>query len=176
MSHQEKVAAKRPADGSGLALLGIYLNDHLAGATFGTELSARVAASHRDSAENGTFDRLATEIGEDRAALIELMKTLNLPVRQYKAMLGWIAEKAGRFKPNGHVLDRSPLSSLEELEMMRLGVEGKLACWRTLGVLADRDTRLDRTRLRTLQDRAEKQIKSLEELRQRVTTELADAL
>lgn len=38
---------------------------------------------------------------------------------------------------------RSPLSLLEELELMRLGVEGAGAGWRTLRKLAERDQRLD---------------------------------
>jgi hypothetical protein len=44
-----------------------------------------------------------------------------------------MGEKAARLKLNGHLLARSSLSSLEEVEMLRLGVEGKAAGWRTLG-------------------------------------------
>jgi hypothetical protein len=161
---------------SGLALLGIYLNDHLAGATLGTELASRLAGAHRSSEESATFGRLATEIAEDRAALMELMAALEVPVRQYKIVLGWVAEKAGRFKPNGRLLTRSPLSSLEEVEMMRLGVEGKGACWRTLLVAADKDDRLDRARLEDLLRRAGEQIETLEDLRLRITAELAAVL
>jgi hypothetical protein len=161
---------------SGLALLGIYLNDHLAGATLGTELAFRLAGAHRRSEESVTFERIATEISEDRAALMELMATLEVPVRQYKVVLGWVAEKTGRFKLNGRLLGRSPLSSLEEVEMMRLGVEGKAACWRTLLVLADRDDRLDRARLDALLHRADEQAETLEDLRIRVTAELTSAL
>jgi hypothetical protein len=161
---------------SGLALLGIYLNDHLAGATLGTELAFRLSGAHRKSEESVTFERIATEISEDRAALMELMAALEVPVRQYKVALGWVAEKTGRFKLNGRLLGRSPLSSLEEVEMMRLGVEGKAACWRTLLVLADRDDRLDRARLDALLHRADEQAETLEDLRIRVTAELTSAL
>jgi hypothetical protein len=161
---------------SGLALLGIYLNDHLAGATLGTDLASRLAGAHRGSAASDTFERLAAEIAEDRAALLELLAVLEVPVRQYKVALGWVAEKAARFKPNGRVLARSPLSSLEEVEMMRLGVEGKAACWRTLLVLAERDDRLDRARLDALLRRAGEQIETLEDLRIRVTAELTSVL
>jgi hypothetical protein len=56
-------------------------------------------------------------------------------------------EGAARLKLNGYLLTRSPLSSLEELEMLRLGVEGKATGWRTLRMLADRDKRLDPGRL-----------------------------
>lgn len=162
--------------GSGLSLLGIYLNDHLAGATLGTELSARLAAAHRGSEDRDTLERLAAEIAEDRGALIDVMSALEIPVRQYKVALGWAAEKAGRFKPNGHIFTRSPLSSLEEIEMMRLGVEGKAACWRTLRVVADRDGRLDGAGIENLQSRADEQTRTLEELRIRAMDELTSSL
>jgi hypothetical protein len=66
----------------------------------------------------------------------------------------WIGEKAGRLKSNGRLFTRSPLSDLEELEMLRLGIEGKAAGWRTLRTLADTDTRLDPQRLDELISRA----------------------
>ena len=71
------------------------------------------------------------------------MATLGIPVRTYKVYAGWIGEKAGRLKFNGRLFTRSPLSRLEELELLRLGVEGKAAGWRTLRVLADTDQRLE---------------------------------
>ncbi|GLY80706.1 hypothetical protein [Actinoallomurus iriomotensis] len=154
-------------------LLGVYLNDHLAGATLGSELSARLASAHRDSEDGAVLERLSTEIREDRAALIELMAALEVPVRQYKVLLGWAAEKAGRFKPNGRLLERSPLSSLEELEAMTLGVVGKSACWRVLRTLADHDDRLDPERLDDLLRRAKRQAETLEELRLRAGARLA---
>jgi hypothetical protein len=67
-----------------------------------------------------------------RRALLDFMAALGLPVRHYKLSAAWAAEKAARLKLNGRLLSRSPVSSLEELEMLRLGVEGKAAGWRTL--------------------------------------------
>jgi len=78
-----------------------------------------------------------------------------------------MGEKAARLKLNGHLLARSPLSSLEELEMLRLGVEGKAAGWRTLRVLAGTDKRLDPRRLDELIARAQRQAELLEKLRVR---------
>ena len=49
--------------------------------------------------------------------------------------------------------------------MLRLGVEGKAAGWRTLRVLADTDTRLDAAVLDELLARARSQRDALEELR-----------
>jgi hypothetical protein len=95
------------------------------------------------------------------------MTTLGVPVRAYKVCAGWIGEKAGRLKLNGRLLSRSPLSSLEELEIMALGVAGKAAGWRTLRRLADTDPRLDRGRLDELAARAGSQLELLEDLRAR---------
>ena len=152
---------------SGPDLLGIYLNDHLAGATGGVELARRVAGSSRGPGDSRAVQGLAAEVAQDRAALEEIMAALGIPVRAYKVYAAWIGEKAARLKLNGRLLARSPLSSLEELEVLRLGVEGKAAGWRTLRVLAKTDTRLDQGRLDELISRARRQADLLEELRVR---------
>jgi hypothetical protein len=96
----------------------------------------------------------AAEVAQDRIALLNIMATLGIPVRTYKVYAGWIGEKAGRLKFNGRLFTRSPLSRLEELELLRLGVEGKAAGWRTLRVLANTDQRLEPARLDELIARA----------------------
>ena len=149
---------------SEVSMLGIYLNDHLAGATAGTELAHRTARSHRDGKNGGTLRRLAAEIAQDRAALLGIMAALGIKVRRYKTVAAWAGEKAWP-KFNGRLFARSPLSNLEELEMLRLGVEGKAAGWRTLRTLAETDTRLDPGRLDELISRARRQADLLEDLR-----------
>jgi hypothetical protein len=153
-------------------LLGIYLNDHLAGATAGTELARRVAGGDQETADEQDLRRLADEIGSDRRTLLRIMATLQVPVRRYKVGTAWIGEKAARLKLNGRLLNRSPLSDLEELEMLRLGVEGKAAGWRTLRELAESDQRLDAARLDELISRARDQADLLEDLRVRAATRL----
>jgi hypothetical protein len=159
----------------GTSLLGIYLNDHLAGATAGTELARRMAASGHLPDPPGALPRLASEIAEDRAALLEMMAALDIPVRSYKVYAAWVGEKAGRLKPNGHLRTRSPLSNLEELEMLRLGVEGKAAGWRTLRVAADGDSRLAASRLDELIARARGQADLLEDLRVGAAAQVVEA-
>jgi hypothetical protein len=150
---------------SEVSMLGIYLNDHLAGATGGTELAHRMARSHRDGQDGSTLRRLAAEVAQDRADLLDMMAALGIKVRRYKVGAAWMGEKAGRLKFNGHLFTRSPLSDLEELEMLRLGVEGKAAGWRTLRAVADSDARLDAARLDELISRARRQVDVLEDLR-----------
>jgi hypothetical protein len=153
-------------------LLSIYLNDHLAGATGGAGLASRMVAAHRGGSDASVLQGVAAEIAQDRAALLEIMGTLGVSVRAYKVCAGWIAEKAGRLKFNGYLLARSPLSNLEELELLRLGVEGKAAGWRTLRVLADKEARLDPARLDALISRARSQADLLEELRVRAAAQV----
>jgi hypothetical protein len=136
--------------------LATYLNDHLAGATVGLAL-ARRAASENDGTPLGTFlSELAEEIAEDREALKELMGSLGVRTDRKKVAAGWIAEKAGRLKPNAQLRGYSPLSPLVELEMLSLGIEGKHALWRALREVADEHA-LDAARLEELAARARRQ-------------------
>ncbi|HVW41944.1 MAG TPA: hypothetical protein VHC18_11420 [Amycolatopsis sp.] len=153
-------------------LLGIYLNDHLTGATVGVELAKRLARTEGEWAGNGRLERLAEEIEQDRAALLEMMAAIGEPVRRIEAAMGWVAEKAGRLKPNGRVVARSPLSRVVEFEAMRLGVEGKIAGWRTLRARAEVDSRLDADRLDELIAAGRSQATRLERLRTRAAAEL----
>jgi hypothetical protein len=145
--------------------LGIYLNDHLAGATFGIGLARRIAYQHRHSARGADLKHIAEEIAEDRQALLEFMETLGVPARRYKIYGGWAAERLSCLKPNGVLYRRSGLSTFVELETLRLGVEGKSLIWRTLLTIAPDEARLDTSRLNGLLDRARSQIDTLENLR-----------
>jgi hypothetical protein len=158
--------ARTTARRKGHDLLGIYLNDHLAGATGGVGLARRMAAAADPGSESArVLGTVAAEIAQDRASLIKIMSTLGIPVRGYKVFAGWAGEKAGRAKLNGHLLTRSPLSELEETELLRLGVDGKAAGWRSLRSLAERDSRLDADQLDDLIERAKRQSDTLETLR-----------
>jgi hypothetical protein len=145
--------------------LGIYLNDHLAGATAGSDLAHRVA-----QAEGGDLGaeltRLDREIAEDREDLLRLMAELGVPAKRYKVVIGWMAEKAARLKSNGYLLHRSPLSTLLELEALRAGVQGKLAGWDALeAAVTDPAHMATLERLRT---RAEDQLRTLAQLHRQV--------
>ncbi|WSQ13928.1 hypothetical protein OG604_42745 [Streptomyces sp. NBC_01231] len=153
-------------------LLGIYLNDHLAGAALGVDRARTLtrAESERDPALADALRPIADEIAEDRAGLLEIMRGLDVPVRRHKIVAGHLVERAGRLKANGRIVRRSPLAPMLELELLRLGVEGKAAGWRTLRRLADADRRLDPGRLDNLLERAQRQRDTLERLRLRQIT------
>ena len=143
----------------------IYLNDHLLGATGGVELARRLASAGTGTAHAGELARLATEVAEDRVALLRIMDRLGVTANPLKMAAGWVGEKLGRLKPNGWLARRSPLSSLLELEAMALGVAGKAAGWRSLRALAEHDGRLDQAELDRLIKRADAQRELIERLR-----------
>lgn len=145
-------------------LLGIYLNDHLAGAVAATELARRVLHNNRDTGLEGDLERLVAEVDEDRTALEQLMERLGVSRSTLKTSAGWLLEKAGRLKLNGRPFGYSDLSRVEELEALSLGVAGKLALWTALKRLADQgvDLGLD---LDPLIARAQRQRRLLERRR-----------
>jgi hypothetical protein len=144
-------------------LLSIYLNDHLAGSTVGVELAKRTLGSNRGTPFEPVLERLAAEIGEDRATLRDIMRALEVGEDPVKKVGAFVAEKAGRLKLNGSWFSYSPLSRLVEFEGLALGVTGKLALWRALRQVGD--PRLERFDLAALEARADAQQDAIEEQR-----------
>jgi|SRR3954452_5170514 hypothetical protein len=151
--------------------LSIYLNDHLAAATAAANLARRAAGSNEGTGYGPALEAVASEIEEDRAALMDVMQRLSVGRDHLKSALAWGAEKAGRLKLNGQLLGYSPLSRLEEIEVLSLGVEGKLALWRTLRSTHASDPRLTGIDLDGLIDRARSQRRRLEAQRVRAADE-----
>jgi hypothetical protein len=146
--------------------LSIYLNDHLAGSTGGRQVAARALDQNREGALGDFLRVLVGEIDEDREVLIRLMGLLGIRRDPVKVGVVWAAERIGRvIKLNGHLLSYSPLSRVEELEFLSLGVEGKRLMWRALEALAETDDRLKGFDFATLIKRAEVQRDELERYR-----------
>ena len=113
-------------------LLGIYLNDHLAGSTVGLELVKRAVGSNKEGELGDFLATLAQEIDADRESLRAIMKRLEYGEDIPKKLTAWTAEKLGRLKPNGQLTGYSPLSRIVELEGLTVGVRGKLSLWENL--------------------------------------------
>lgn len=117
-------------------LLGIYLSDHLTGATGGASRIERMARTYADTELGPELARLATEIGAARRELAGLIDRLGLPSKPHRQAAAWAAEHLGRLKLNGRLLSRSPLSVVLELEVMRSAVAGQLGLWQAMVDLA----------------------------------------
>ena len=150
--------------------LAIYLNDHMAAATGGVELVRRAAGSNRGTSYGDTLAELRTEIEEDRAALASIMDRLGVRTDEVRKAIAWGAEKLGRLKLNGQVTGYSPLSRLEELEILELGVTGKWLLWEAL--LRNPPTGISEPELAQLAERARSQRERLEDLRLRAADEV----
>ena len=154
-----------------LALLRIYLNDHLAGSVVGLEVARRAKAENAGNSVGEYLEALLPELQEDRATILSVMVALGLKRDALKQGVAWVGEKLGRLKLNGQWMGYSPLSRLVELEALGLGTEGRLSLWRTLRRLARKDERLSRFDFGTLITRTEHQRRTLERLRQHASDE-----
>ena len=113
-------------------LLAIYLGDHLAGSTGGVELARRARDSGRDGNWGKPLAELCAEIEADRTTLVAIADELGIKPNPAKLAAAWSGEKLGRLKLNGRLVSHSPLSLVVEMEMLLLGITGKLGMWRIL--------------------------------------------
>ena len=145
-------------------LLSVYLNDHLAGATLGVELTRRSLRSNRGTELGSFLEELQAEILADREALAAVMEGLGVRKGRVKPALAVVAERLGRLKLNGQVTGYSPLSRLLELEGLAMAIQGKLSLWQNLRATGVGE-RVPDVDLEGLAARAESQLRRLEDHR-----------
>lgn len=143
--------------------LGIYLNDHLAGSTLGVELARRLRRSNEDDPEFGpALTEICAEIEADRETLKAVISELGVGESRLKPLAAQVGERLGRLKLNGQLRGYSPLSRLDELELLQIGVAGKRRLWRALEHTQAEE--LERFQLGALAERATNQLRRLEAL------------
>jgi hypothetical protein len=142
--------------------IDLYLNDHLAGATLGTDLGDQI----REHAEGTPLARvmatISTQIEEDRQTLIDLMDKLGTSRNPIKQATTWAAEKASRVKFSGASSGEPDQGIFMALESLRLGVEGKLCLWLMLKEVKAQYAELAEVNLDLLAERAAAQRDTLE--------------
>lgn len=143
--------------------LDVYINDHMTGATGGVALARRAARNSTDDERTAMWRTVAGEIEEDRQTLGHIRDLVGARPNRAKYVLARVGEMAGRLKTNGRLWRRSEIGQLLELEMMVLGVTGKLALWKALDRLED--PRLEGVDFEELARRAESQRSRLEQFR-----------
>jgi hypothetical protein len=153
-------------------LLSVYCNDHLAAATGGIELVSRMIGAHAGDRHEEPLRQLLRELREEKTALARTMAALGFPVRQYKQVALWVAEKVSRVKLNGHLLSRSPLSDLFEFEFLASAVRGKRSGFETLRIAADVDRRIDAALFDRLIEQANRQYEWATDVRRELAAEL----
>jgi hypothetical protein len=151
-------------------MLGIYLNDHLAGSVVGSSLARRTARKNEGNYYGTQVAEIAEEIEEDKRALRRLMETAGVRRKQTRLAIAWLVEKAMRLKPNGRLGRYSPLSRVLELEELTMGITGKLELWRSMDAVRDGSSLADVDFTRLI-ERAEGQRDRVEDLRVRAARE-----
>jgi hypothetical protein len=143
--------------------LSTYLQDHRAGAEMGVNLAHRLRDQNVRTPYEDFVTLLARQIEEDVLTLDETMEAFGVDKALLKTAGAKVGEVLGRLKPNEQLTGYSPLSRVLEIEMLRSGVQGKLALWDSLYEIAETDDRLDRDGLQSLIERAEAQLAGLRE-------------
>ena len=145
-------------------LLPIYLNDHLAAATAGVDLAKRSAGANAGTEFGEFLHDFAGEADAHRNLLEDVMARLDITRDPVKIGAGWLAEKLGRLKLNGRLVEYSPLSRVIELEGLMAGSNARRALWRTLAAAAPSEPRIADIDFVQLIGSAEESIAKLEEL------------
>jgi hypothetical protein len=143
-------------------LLGVYLNDHLAGSAAGLELAEKLRDNNQGTELGDVMAALHHDIEQDRATLEELMDRLEVTRHPVKEAAGWMLERLSRLRLNPVLTGSADLTRLLETEALSLGIEGKQLMWRALKDAAARDQRLAGTDYDRLIERAGGQRRTLE--------------
>ncbi|MFZ0387538.1 MAG: hypothetical protein WAL22_17885 [Solirubrobacteraceae bacterium] len=142
--------------------MDVYLNDHLAGATLGSDLARQIRDQHENSPLGDRMRAIAPQIEEDRQTLIALMQRMGTSRNPVKQATAWATEKASHAKFRDMTSGEPGLGTFMAVESLALGVLGKLSLWRALARVADQYSAIASVDLDELIDRARAQYDLLE--------------
>jgi hypothetical protein len=142
----------------------VYLNDHLGGSVAALQLLDSLRGD-ADPELGEVLEAVQDEILEDREVLLGVMGSLNVEPGAVKQVAGRVAGAALRLQASEAVTGSAELSQLLRLEVLVLGISGKIAGWTALG--ASRDGRLEGVDIDRLVERARRQLSRVEPYRLR---------
>lgn len=145
--------------------LATYLNDHLAGSVAAIALIDDMISAVTDEALKSFLVQLKKEITEEQQVLRILLRANDLKEGALKKAAAWLGEKASAPKFGGGGDDNHGLAIMQGLEMLYLGITGKLLQWWAFqGAIAPMVEALGFD-LNHLQKQAERQRHTVEEFR-----------
>jgi hypothetical protein len=142
--------------------MDVYLNDHLGGATLGSDLAEQIRQRHEGEPLGEVMATIAAQIQEDRRALEALMEQMDVSRNPLKQATGWLAEKASQVKFSGVGSGAPDHGAFMALETLTLGVEGKGKMWAALKLVQGHYPPLMSVNLDELIERAAAQHATLE--------------
>ena len=162
-----RLLARRATSDTGIQqdrFLRIYMSDQLALGVVWRELARRALGAAEGTPDADVLRPVADAIAEDVATFAQMMRRLGFSTRTPKVAAAILAERAGRLKLNGRIVRRSPLSRFQELDVLVMGIEGKVVLWQNLRAGAGLDARLPDVDFDRLIERAREQRARLEPL------------
>jgi hypothetical protein len=134
--------------------LAVYLNDHLAGSVAALELIDTLAEQERGRPLEDKLRKLRPEIEQDQGTLRQILARIDAEEHRLKQAAAWVSEKVSQAKLTLATRAHPALATVEGLEALGLGIQGKLGMWFVLADLAPRDPRLAGYDYEALQTRA----------------------
>jgi hypothetical protein len=140
--------------------LATYVNDHLGGAQIALQVLEAMRDQHEDKKFRKFAESLLPEIQGDDNTLRSITEKIGTNPSVVKQLGGWLMEKAARIKL-GHT-GSTNFEMFESLELLALGIHGKLCLWKALEVASKLDSRLREYNFTELKSRAEQQYDKVE--------------
>lgn len=137
-----------------------YLDDHRAGSVGAIELLEHLVD---EDGRQGPLPPILELIQESQTTLDDLFRLLDATPSPIKRAGAWLTEKLGRLKMG--VSTREGLGRLEALEALCLGIQGQIALWRSLGMIAAGEPRIRHVDFGQLEQRARRLHMQVEALR-----------
>jgi hypothetical protein len=146
--------------------LKTYLIDHLAGSVAAIEILQSLGKVYADTALARFFADLQNDIAADQRQLQSVMHRLVITESGPRKLSAWLTQKLIELKLRVDDGPRGPLRMVESLEVVGLGIHGKLAMWHALKAAAEDYPPLQNVvDYERLSQRAEEQRRRLEVVR-----------
>jgi len=142
--------------------LATYLNDHLAGSNVAIEILDHLSA---ETSSGPTYAGLRKEFDEDRHELKAIMTRLRVVESRVRKAGSWIAEGFAELKLEVDDEPNGPLRRLERLELLAVGIHGKVALWKALDAALGSHADLENVDYARLIQRGQEQYDRIETLR-----------
>jgi hypothetical protein len=140
--------------------LATYLHDHLGGAQIAIQTLEAMRDQHDDKRFREFANMLLPEIQADDQTVRSIAEKVGAGTSVVKEAGGWFLEKLARIKL-GHT-GATDFGMFESLELLSLGIQGKLCLWKALQAASQLDSRLRAYPFEDLVSRAQEQYEKVE--------------
>jgi hypothetical protein len=152
-------------------LIGVYLDDHRAGAVGGLALARRMLEENSDNYLTATMRKLVSDIEHESEVLDDVITRLGRTANRLKMVVAATGERVGRLKSNGYLRGYSPLSRLEEFEALTAALLAKTSLWRNCQLALAQRPELAGIDFGALRERSELQREELEAHREQIVAD-----